>query len=77
MKTKQFLIWDGDAEITIKINKEKRKKVIKALLTWMEKYNAYSGEMIAQDDNCQIYSSVLIADIVDDILKPELEWKDE
>ena len=45
------------------------------LIEWMKEVghsaSAY-GEGIMQDDNCTIDAPVLIADIVDNILKPEL-----
>lgn len=50
---------------------EKRKRVLQEVEKWIVKYGAYSGEHLFQNDNCQIESPVLVADIVD-IIKPIL-----
>lgn len=52
---------------------QKRIDVCNAIETWMAKYAtaSYHGEGIMQDDNCQIHAPELIADLVDDIIKPE------
>lgn len=58
--------------ISIIWTQEKKDAVCEKIEKWIKKYGAWGGEMIMQDDNCQIYASVLISDIVDDIIKPEL-----
>ena len=48
--------------------------ILNKLLEWMvkpEHYSSYSGESFMQSDNTIINATDLIADIVDDILKPK------
>lgn len=51
---------------------EKKDAVCDAIEKWLRKHGAWGGEMIMQDDDCQIYAPDLISDIVDDIIKPEI-----
>lgn len=47
--------------------------VLDKVIEWMIKHPASTcGEGIMQSDDCQTYAADLIADIVDDILIPEL-----
>ena len=48
---------------------EKKEKAIEALSEYFEKYG--NGECIAQGDNAQIEASVLLVNIVDNILTEE------
>ena len=57
--------------ITINWTQLKRNTVCDKLEEWIKKYDAYLGEHIMQDDNCQIYAPVLLSEIVDEIIKPE------
>lgn len=50
---------------------EKKDKCVDLIEKWLQKYDAQSGEMIMQNDDCQIYASVLISDLVDDVIKPQ------
>jgi hypothetical protein len=52
---------------------EKKDAVAMAIDRWLKKHNAWGGEMIMQDDDCQIEAPVLISDLVDDIIKPEIK----
>jgi hypothetical protein len=52
---------------------EKKDAVVMAIDRWLKKHNAWGGEMIMQDDDCQIEAPVLISDLVDDIIKPEIK----
>jgi hypothetical protein len=58
----------------LKINwtDEKLQAVKIALEEWIVKHGAHSGEMIMQDDDCQIEAPVFLADLVDNIIKPEM-----
>lgn len=62
----------GDYKYEIQYSPEVADAVLNKIIEWMGKHSASShGEGIMQDDNCQIYAPELIADIVDDILKPK------
>lgn len=39
------------------------------LENYIKKYDATAGEVIGQDDDCQIHAWEVLAEIVDDILK--------
>lgn len=54
-----------------------REEVFEAIIDWMVKNSAYSGESIMQSDSCLITASELLADIVDDIIKPEIKEENE
>jgi hypothetical protein len=58
--------------LKIEWTQEKKDAVCDMLDKWLKKHGAWGGEMIMQDDNCQIYASSLISDMVDDVIKPEL-----
>lgn len=62
---------NSDTNIRIQWTTEKKEAVIQRLDKWLKKYNAHSGEMIMQDDDCQVYAPDFLSDIVDDIIKPE------
>ena len=57
--------------IKIEWTQEKKDAVCEMLDKWLKKYGAFAGEMIMQDDDCQIYAPSLISDMVDDIIHPE------
>lgn len=45
----------------------KKEKVIRMIDKWLREYDAYSGEKIMQDDDCQIYAPGLLSDIADEL----------
>lgn len=64
----------GDNFYYIKYTEEAASEIIDKIIAWMEEsshYAAHSGEGIMQGDNCIIDAPELIADIIDNILKPE------
>jgi hypothetical protein len=50
-----------------------REEVFEIITDWMVKHNTYSGEGVMQCDICIISAPVLLADIIDDIIKPEIK----
>ena len=62
--------------LVINWTQEKKDAVCEMLDKWLKKHRAHAGEMIMQDDDCQIYAPVLLSDLVDDIIKPELVDED-
>ena len=44
-------------------------KVVDAIISWCNKYQCHSGEMLCQNDDCLIESPYLISYIIDNILK--------
>lgn len=50
-----------------------REEVFEAITDWMIKHGAYSGEHVMQCDRCVIGAPELLADIIDDIIKPEIK----
>ena len=63
--------------ITISWTQEKKDLVINAIENWIRKYHATAGEVIMQSDDCIISAPDLLSDIIDDIIKPEVDFKDE
>lgn len=61
-------------KINIHWTDEKLEKVKTYLDNWIKKHEAFAGEVIMQNDDCLIYAPELIAEIVDDVLKPEIEY---
>ena len=64
----------GDTKYTVLYSPETADEIINKILEWMEDPRHYAsacGEGFLQDDNCQIDAPYLIADIIDEILKPK------
>lgn len=68
---KEFKIYRGSTTITYLETDEIKQQVLDKIIEWCKEYNAHSGEMLCQSDDCQIYAPILIADIIDDILQFE------
>lgn len=75
MKEIKFDIYDGDATVTIELTQEKLEEVFEKVLAFAKKTGQFSGEGIAQNDDCNIYASSVLGEIWDDIIKPKEEWK--
>jgi len=48
-----------------------RDAVFEEVMKYFKKHKAFDGEVICQDDDCQIYASGVFANIADDIIKFE------
>jgi hypothetical protein len=46
-------------------NEIQKEKICQMIYDWLLKYNAFSGEHVMQDDDCQIYASELLSEIAD------------
>ena len=57
------------------INQKVKDKVFDAIISWCLKYELFSGESIMQSDKGTFQAPVLLSDIIDDILKFEIQWK--
>ena len=55
---------------------ELKEKVYQAVLEYYKKHQAYAGEVIMQDDNCQINAPDVFAVIADDLFKFKTVSKD-
>lgn len=53
-----------------------KEQVFNAVVEWCKKHSEYSGEGICQRDTTIIEAPDLIATIVDDIIKFDVEWKE-
>lgn len=66
---------NDDVLIECVIDDEKAKKIVEKLLSWFDEYG-HSGECLCQSDDAQVYSTTILAEIADDIIKFEVkEWK--
>lgn len=64
----------GQSLYNIEYSQEAADRALHKILDWMQEPSHYAsrcGEGIMQNDDCLIDAPELIADIVDDILKPE------
>lgn len=57
-----------DTKISYSSSEKTKQEVFDAIINWVRKHDAWSGEILCQDDDCQIEAPQLLADIVDDIL---------
>ncbi len=48
---------------------ELKEKVYQAVLEYYKKHQAYAGEVIIQNDECQINAPSVLADIADELFK--------
>ena len=58
-------------------NDATKEKVFNALIEWYKKHEAFSGGSIMQCDGPNIDAPVILGDIADDILKFDVEWKED
>jgi hypothetical protein len=65
-----------DFKVSYEETEEIKKKVFDAVMAYFIKHEAFAGEVIMQDDDCQIYASSVFAKIADDIIKFEVTCKD-
>jgi hypothetical protein len=64
-----------DARVIIKETEEMKEKVFSKILEWIKENQLFSGESVIQTDKGALTSQVLLADILDAIIQPEVEWK--
>ncbi len=60
----------------IEWTQEKKDEVCKRLEKWLVEHGASAGEVIAQDDDCQIDAPNLIGELVDEVIHPITEDSD-
>ena len=46
-------------------NEIQKEKICQMIYDWLLRHNAFSGEHVMQDDDCQIYASELLSEIAD------------
>jgi len=51
-------------------------KIFKKILEWCTTNEIYSGEVLCQCDDGTLNSPILVSDILDDIIKFKIEWKE-
>jgi len=59
-------------KISVSVTEEEKNEIVSRIVEWCEKYHIWSGECLCQSDNGNIYAPALVADIIDDILQPEV-----
>lgn len=57
-----------------KLTIKEKYQIIKMIEEWCKEYNIHSGECLCQSDNGNLYSPILVAEIIDEVLKPEVVW---
>jgi hypothetical protein len=66
---KSFMVHRGGTKIVYQETEDIKQELFDAFIKWCEKYGAYSGEQLSQNDDCQIYAPEFMADTVDDIMQ--------
>lgn len=61
---------------TYEETEEIKQKVFDAVMKYFKDHEAFCGEVIMQDDNCQINAPSVFADIADDIIKFQTKNKE-
>ena len=70
---KRTIVFENDGlKATVTLTPNKEKAIIEAVLNFYDKYGAWSGESIMQTDEPQINAAPFLADLVDDIIKPDV-----
>jgi len=65
-----------DCIVKFNDNKDIRDRVFDAVIKWCFEYGLFSGECIHQCDSGQIEAPNLLSNIVDDIIKFDVEYKE-
>lgn len=72
---KTFEIYNGEAKITYDDSEANIALVVEKIVEFCKRYNVSCGESACQSDDPQIESVYLLADIIDNVLNFETEWK--
>lgn len=56
-------------KLSIDDSQESKDKVFQIIIDWIKEYDAFSWEMMGQDDDCQIYALECLGPVVDRIVK--------
>lgn len=65
-----------DASAVIEMTEEKKRLIVERVLQFFGEHECWSGESVMQCDAPQIDGPEFLADLVDDVLKPKVEWFD-
>lgn len=63
--------------VTIDDTPEMREEVFKRVVGFFVEHEVFSGESVMQCDAPQLAGPEFLADMVDEVLKPDVEWHDE
>lgn len=77
MARKKFKNRDGDATVTYSTSEKINQQVVDWIIEWFKEHDCYNGEVICSSDDCQIYAANLLGQIADDILKIDVQFKDD
>jgi hypothetical protein len=69
----KLLISDEDRDVFVRDDPETKEKVWTMLMEWFKEHEGFSGEMIGQNDDCQIYASCCLGQIADTVFVEK--WK--
>lgn len=72
---KQFEIYNGDCKVTYDDSEVNNALVVEKIIEFCKTYNISCGESAVQSDDPQIEAVHLLAEIIDDVLNFETEWK--
>lgn len=64
--------WYGSTTVTVDIDEDKKNEIIEALLNYFDEHSCWIGEAIHQDDDAIIEAPTVLAEILDNIIQPEI-----
>lgn len=72
---KQRTIVTDDTMVTVCLDEETQNKIVDAVIDFYTKHDCWSGESIMQMDAPQINAAPFLANMVDTIIRPTVEYK--
>ena len=66
-----------DCTATYRDDEETKQAVFEKVIGFFAEYQSFSGESVMQNDDTQINAPALLAEIADEILHFNVEWKDD
>lgn len=64
-----------DMTVRMHVSAEMKEEVFKRVLDFYKKHESWSGESVMQRDAPQIDAAPFLADLVDEVLKPVVEYR--
>ena len=72
--TRWFTSESGDMTATIHVTEQMKNEVFNRVLHFFAKHEVWTGESVMQSDAPQLDAPSFLADLVDDVLRPEMEY---
>lgn len=73
--TRWFTSADGEMTATIHVTEQMKNEVFNRVLRWFAYHEVWSGESVVQNDAPCIDAPQFLADLVDEVICPEVEYR--